>query len=194
MISDDRRTTTGLRELAVAMLLVALAACASQAPEGPLQYLDQHSAATVTVGSGALVFARERPELAVHARDYLTVVPLDVNRGGTHRLYLYCYVWSTIDKRAPSGTGAAPVRFELNADGRPIPLSPVEAEARELGLVQPPVRAPSPAAQLLIVATDRETLDLLANANEIHVVAQHGSTRDHYGLWKGEARSLLTML
>ena len=61
---------------------------------------------------GSLVFARERPELAVHARDYITLVPLDVNRMGKHSLYFYVYVWSTIDKRGLPANEAAPGQIE----------------------------------------------------------------------------------
>ena len=67
--------------------------------DGEREYLDEKTAATVTVCGAALVFARERPELAVHARDYLTLVPVDVNRAGHARQYFYGYAWSTVDKR-----------------------------------------------------------------------------------------------
>ena len=108
MTSDGHGTARRLHHLVVAMLLLAVGACASQPPDVPRQYLDQQSAATVTVATGALVFARERPELAVHARDYLTLVPVDVNQAGTHRLYFYCHVWSTIDKRGQPGNDDGP--------------------------------------------------------------------------------------
>jgi len=194
MTSDGHGTVRHLHHLVVAMLLLAVGACASQPPDVPRQYLDQQSAATVTVATGALVFARERPELAVHARDYLTLVPVDVNQAGTHRLYFYCHVWSTIDKRGQPGNDDGPARFELVADGRQIPLVPVEASIRELGLAEPPVRAPSPSARLLVAATDRDALEFLASASELRAIAHHGGASERYELWKDGRQSLLSML
>jgi hypothetical protein len=181
------------RHLAAAILTLAVCACASTPSDGPRQYLDENSAATVTVAREPLVFARERPELAVHARDYLTLVPIDVNRMGTHVLYFYGFVWSTIDKRAAPGRDDGTLQFEIVADGRRIPLVPVKAIPRELGLAEAPVRAPSGSARLLIVQTDRQTLAFLATAGVIHAAELRGGVSESYELWSGNPGSLLAL-
>lgn len=178
----------------MAMTVLALGGCASRPPEDARQYLDQVSAATVTVAPGALVFARERPELAVHARDYITLVPLDVNRSGKHSLYFYVYVWSTIDKRGLPANDAATGQIELVADGKQIPLTASSATPRELGLAESPVRPPSESARLLIAPTDRETLEFLSRATAIHAVEQHGGVGEQYELWSGTGGSILALL
>ena len=194
MTSDgNRRLPRSPRHLAVAMLLLVVGACASPPSDGPRQYLDEKSAATVTVAQGSLVFARERPELAVHARDYLTLVPIDVNRMGTHVLYFYGFVWSTIDKRGSTPSGEGIAQFEIVADGRRIPLVPVRATPRELGLAEPPVRAPSGSAQLLIARTDRQTLAFLAAAGVIRAAELHDGVSEPYELWSGNPGSLVAL-
>ncbi len=193
MTCDGSCFPRSLRHMAVAMLLLAVGACASRPSEAPRQYLDEKSAATVTVSEGALVFARERPELAVHARDYLTLVPIDVNRMGTHVLYFYGFVWSTIDKRRSQAVDDGAVQFEIVADGRRISLVPVAATPRELGLVEPPVRAPSGSAQLLIARTDRETLAFIRSAREVSAAGLQGAAVARYELWSGSPGSMLVL-
>jgi hypothetical protein len=139
------------------------------------------------------VFAHERPELAVNARDYLTLVPIDVNRMGTHVLYFYGFVWSTIDKRGSTSSDDGAAQFELVADGRRIALMPSGASPRELGLVEPPVRAPSGSARLLIARTDRETLAFITNAREVSAAELQGGVVERYELWSGSPGSMLVL-
>jgi hypothetical protein len=191
MTSD--RSLSRPRHLAVVILALAACACTSTPPDGPRQYLDEKSAATVTVAREPLVFARERPELAVHARDYLTLVPIDVNRMGKHVLYFYGFVWSTIDKRGAPGSDDGTLQFEIVADGRRIPLVPVKASPRAIGLAEPPVRAPSRSARLLIAQTDRQTLAFLATAGAVHAAELHAGMSESYELWSGNPGSLLAL-
>ena len=193
MTSDRDRSLRDLLRAAVVIAALACGACASPPSDGPRQYLDETSAATVTVARAALVFARDRPELAVHARDYLTLVPVDVNRMGTHSTYFYGYVWSTIDKRGSGNARDGVANFEIVADGKRIPLVPVHATARELGLVEPPLRAPSGSAQLLIAGTDRETLALVANASDLSASESIDGLSERYVLWSGNPAELLAL-
>jgi hypothetical protein len=193
MTSDRAGSFLRPRNLAVALLALSVGACASQPTDGPRQYLDEKSAATVTVAREALVFARDRPELAVHARDYLTLVPIDVNRMGAHVLYFYGYVWSTIDKRRSAAGDDGTAQFEIIADGRRIPLVPVGATPRELGLAEPPIRAPSGSARLLIAQTDRETLAVIAAAGELRATEVRDGLSEPYVLWSGNPSALLAL-
>jgi hypothetical protein len=147
------------------------------------EYLDEQTAATVTVREPALVFARERPELAVNARDYLTLVPVDVNRAGKHVQYYYGYVWSTIDKRRVSGVGTDSRRFELIADGRQIPLDRYPGEPRTLGLGEAPVPPPARSAQVLVAPVSRDTQEFVARATELRAVALDEGVTERFELW-----------
>ena len=164
---------------------VLLAGCATPAPGGgEREYLDAQTAATVTVGGPALVFARERPDLAVHARDYLTLVPVDVNRSGQHAQYFVGYAWSTIDKRSLADEPAAPPRFELVADGRRIPLLQHPGSLRELGLGEAPVPPPARSATLLVAPASREQQDFVLAAADVRAVLLRDSGSARYELWR----------
>lgn len=167
----------------VAVLLAA--GCATpESASGEREYLDEVTAATITVGSPTLVFARERPELAVHARDYLTLVPVDVNRAGTHSQYFYGYVWSTLDKRGLAEEGAAAWRFDLVADGRRIALTPAAGEPRDVGLGEAPLPSPARSAQVLVAPTNREIQAFVAGASELRAVARHDGGAERFELWR----------
>lgn len=170
-----------------AVLAVAVAptvvGCASGSGAAIRQYMDESTSASVTVAGRPLVFARERPEFAVNARDYLTLVPLEVDRGGSRALYFYGYAWSTIDKRSAGEVQREPMHFELVADGRPVPISSPADDPRHLGIARPPLQPPSANAVLLLTATTNDVLELVRGAGEIHVVTDEEGNAGHYDLW-----------
>ena len=161
-----------------------MAGCAATSPaSGEREYLDEQTAATVTVGAPALVFAHERADLAVHARDYLTLVPLDVNRSGAHARYFLGYVWSTIDKRTLADQPQSLPRIEVIADGRRIPLPTHAGSLRELGLGEVPVPSPARSATLLIAPASREEQAFIAAATEVRAVLLHDGATERFELW-----------
>lgn len=182
-----RRAAAGRRRAWAPLLATAvLVGCTSPAVQGDggREYLDEQTAATVTVGAPVMVFARERPELAVHARDYLTLVPVDVNRGGVHSQYFVGYAWSTIDKRPVGDETEAPARFELVADGRRIPLDNLEGRMHDIGLGEAPVPPPARSARLLIAPASREQQAFVAGAADVRAVRLSDGGNARYELWR----------
>src|SRR5262249_42195978 len=70
------------RRIGLAAVAIVAGCTALPSPDIPKEYLDQSTAATVTVVGRPLVFARERPNFAVHMRDYITLAAAAVNRTG----------------------------------------------------------------------------------------------------------------
>lgn len=169
---------------AASVLAIAwLGGCATAADDAPQEYLDSKTAATITVGAPVLVFARERPELAVNARDYLTLVPVDVNQAGKHAQYYYGYLWSTIDKRRLEETAEAAPRLALIADGRAIALEPPAGSLRDLGIGDAPLPPPSRTAKVVVAGTTRDTQSFVAGADDLRVVASGDGGPERFELW-----------
>jgi hypothetical protein len=156
------------------------------------QYLDRHSGATITTMGRPFIFARERPSLAVNARDYISLVAIDINRGGQHKLYWYGYAWSTIDHREGNLASQDAPGWLLLADGRPITLQTTGETPQQLGIAHPPLAAPARDAKLIMFLADREPLSYVAAATGLSLQRPDGS--DVFSLWRdarGELRAFL---
>ncbi len=162
-------------------LLAAWVSAAAGAP--PLEYLDEQTAATITVVSEPLVFSYERRELAANSRDYVTLAAAAVNRAGEVRYVLIGYIWSTIDSRVRQATPPDAESFHILADDRRIELKLIghSPAAAGIGLH---IHAPTgTTANPNVYASDLDTLRFLAAARRLVLVSDSGETSLPYALW-----------
>ena len=96
-------------------------------PQSPREYLDQTTAATVIIVARPMVFAHEKPELAVHMRDYVTLAAATIDRSGKTDYVVIAYFWSTFDAHGRAGAAGAPAgaavmqaRAAVTAAGSPV--------------------------------------------------------------------------
>ncbi len=193
-----RRLWNG-RKLAarVATLLAttALAACAASPPENhPQEYLDKETAATISVVDKPLVFARERPERAAHARDYATVAAAAVNRQGKTDYVLIAYFWSTLDPHDEVRSAGDRRKQESEddvtfiADDRVIKLPLAGHSATDAG-VGVPVHAPAHASAPDVYRTDLATLRYMAAARHLALL-RRSDADSRYELWDDHREAL----
>jgi hypothetical protein len=120
------------------MVLAALASCASRPPAASQEIFDESDASTLLVVANPIVFARERTDLAAHARDYATVVAVEIDISGDYSDYLLVYRWSTVDRRMLPPPDPATGALRIVADGRVFDFKPLDklpvnfAQRREL--------------------------------------------------------------
>ena len=105
-------------------MLSACAAAPRQAASH--EFLDEQTGTTLSVVAKPLVFARERTDVAAHARDYATLVAVEVDNSGKYREYLLLYRWSTVDPRMSPAPDPHAGELRILADGRVIDLMPLE--------------------------------------------------------------------
>lgn len=173
--------------LATGALLAAicLAGCASEQPAGPREYLDERTAATITVAGESMVFTCSRPELGVNARDYVTLTAVDVNTSGRHATHLVGYAWSTLDKRAVEESGS---HYELVTDDRTLPLQPMPDGFRSIGVNEPPIPVPSRGALPLTAPITRDQLQFLRDTPGAYVVRTRDGVQERFDLWRDAGR------
>jgi hypothetical protein len=155
------------------------------------EYLDEQTAATITTGVEALVFARDRTDLAVNARDYVSLTAIEINRSGTRNYYWFGYLWSTIDRRSddePLLAGGD--QLVLMADGRPIQLQLASGSLRELGIGQAPLPRPGRAAVPVAFPADPESVSFAALCSDLSLVRIRAGVSDEFALWR-DAREAL---
>jgi hypothetical protein len=120
------------------LALAVLAACATQPPTESQEVFDEGNASTLLVVAKPLVFARERSDVAAHARDYATLVAVEIDISGEYSQFLLLYRWSTVDRRMSPPPDPNEGLLRIFADGRAIDLKPLDklpvnfAQRREL--------------------------------------------------------------
>lgn len=154
-------------------------------PVEPRVVLDENSGASITVVDELLVLARERRDVAVQARDYLTFVAAEVNESGHRQLVWVVHQWSTIDTRAADFQPVPDTPLLLVADGRDVRLKPVGNSMALRYLHNPALRAPADAnAVTTAYAVDAATLEFVATSRKVSAAFPDSKLTLPFELWK----------
>jgi hypothetical protein len=167
--------------LAVTMLATCCACGTTRATAGK-ELFDEQTGNTLTVASKPVVFARERTDVAAHARDYATLVAVEVDHSGAFKDYLLLYRWSTVDARMLPKPDPAAGRLRLVSEGRELDLTPLDA---------PPVSAQGEAMHLpkhgaalvYAYAVDLATLRFIAASRQLSLQMPQESLDTPFALW-----------
>lgn len=116
------------RAAATCLAAVALTCCSALPTPELKPFLDEKTGISLTVVDQPLILARERRDIAAHARDYLTLVAAERDEMGRRQLVLIAHRWSTIDQRVGASADAEDQQLVLIADGRDFRLSPLAAQ------------------------------------------------------------------
>jgi len=179
-------------------LIGALNGCVTTADtEAPQEYLDNETAATVLVAARPLVFARDRPELAVHMRDYVTLAAAAIDRMGKTDYVLIAYFWTTLDAHGREGEpalpgGADPRARELIivADDRRIKLKSGSVSAHDMGIGEAVHAPPSRAAVQVLYRVDLATLRFLSAAHRLALLQDANDPTSGFQLWSDRRPAL----
>jgi hypothetical protein len=121
-----RNPATLLLLLAILTVLAMLTACTSSRLAPSHEIFDEQSGMTLEVVSMPFIFARERSDVAAHARDYATLVAAEIDRSGEYSDFLLLYRWSTVDRRMSPPPPLSAGALRILADGRAIDLQPLQ--------------------------------------------------------------------
>lgn len=167
--------------LSAAACIALFVGCATQ--PSSLSRLDSSGLTIVTL-SDAIVFARPVRTIAVAARDYAYVGPIQINRMGDRRNYLWIALASTVDRELVGLDPTHAVALVLVVDEVPMELPLVEWDTTLDG---PPYSSTVPIYATLAAHTSLDQIHHIANANaiELHLVVGAGNTA-HYQHWQGE--------
>lgn len=162
--------------LLASTLVGLLIGCSTTPTSAPREYLDEQTAATITVVQEPWIFTRALTH-ANAPRDYLHLYAIDVNRMGDHRQYFAAL------QSAPA-EGAPPPVLELSAGDQVIQLQPARAQARELGIVQPIAESYTLTATWWYYPVDKATLAALAAAGDLEARLMSPQGPIAYVLWR----------
>jgi hypothetical protein len=168
----------------LALTTLSVSACANSSPRASHEIFDEQSGNTLLVVPKPLVFARERMDVAAHARDYATLVAVEIDQSGKYSEYLLLYRWSTVDRRMSAPPDPQAGELKILADGRVIDLMPLEqvpiglSQRRELHLPE------HGEVVAHAYAIDVSTLRFIAESREIAVRMPQESLDTPFTIWE----------
>jgi hypothetical protein len=161
---------------------------------GTRELLDAKTGATLVVVDEPLILARERRDVAVQARDYLTLVGAEINVSGRRKLFLAVHEWSTIDSRATEHVSHGNSALLLVADGRDVRLQPATDPAAASFATGTALWRPEDAfVTTTIYEIDAATLDYLATSTTL-AAAYPDSFALPFALWRDGRPALRRLL
>ena len=176
--------------------LTALTACTGLRPPAVShdEIVDEQSGSTLSVVAKPLVFARERTDVAAHARDYATLVAMEVDQSGKYVYYLLLYRWSTVDRRMTPPPDQNAGKLQILAEGRTIELAPLERVP--IGLARrKELHAPDHGDVITrAYSIDLTTLRFISTSREITVKMPQESLELPFGLWEDGRKELKQFL
>jgi len=168
--------------IAFVLVLMALSGCTQTRSAASLEIYDEQTGNTLSVVRAPLVFARDRTDVAAHARDYVTLVTVEVDHSGEYREYLLAYRWSTVDRRMSVPSDPQAGQLEILSDGRVINLTAVEE--MPVSVSRPELRVPKHAhAVTHAYRIDVATLRYIAMSRELTVRLPQEALDAPFKIW-----------
>lgn len=171
--------------LMAVLLAVFVAACASSTPQ-LLESMDPRTGVTVTRTTTPMIFYRDNSAIAAHARDFVYLGPVAVNRRGEYRYYLWLGIWSVIDREELSVRHDAFESIVLFADGEPLFLDIHGWTPDGIGLSEGPYPVPVASAAEAYYAVTIDQIRLLASARTVSLRAGMRAGTEYFP-WDSQA-------
>jgi len=168
----------------IAIALLLLNACAGSPPKPGKELFDEQTGNSLTVVSKPIVFARERTDVAAYARDYATLVAVEVDHSGTYKDYLLLYRWSTVDQRMLPGPDPNAGALRLLGDGRKLDLQPLAATPISVGSSSD-LHVPRHGAPIIrAFEVDQATLRYIASTRTLSLQTPQEELDAPFKLWE----------
>jgi hypothetical protein len=131
--------------------------------------LDLGTGVTVTHATAPIMLYRDNSAYAAHARDYVYLGPVEINRMGEYSYYLWLGIWSTISDADRSYQRDGFESITLYADGEPLQLELVGWTLESIGVSEPVYIKPVASAADAYYRVTIDQIRLIANAREIEL-------------------------
>jgi hypothetical protein len=174
-------------------LVMLLASCASSGRETyTSNKLDSLTGVTITYSKTPMVFYRDESGKAAHARSFVDMAPLEINRMGQFRYFLWLGIWNTLQQADP---GEARDGFEsivIFADGEPLSLELAGWSADVIGASEPVyLKSVSSAADAYYEITI-DHLRVIAAASDVRIVTA-GPRPKSFELWNQQRAARVSL-
>jgi hypothetical protein len=148
--------------IAVGIAFLTLAGCATVPAEEEGERLDPNTGTTLTLMPRPVELVIEKAR-AANTDPFAYVAPFETNRMGSHELYLWV--------SAPQAAGALSVP-QVYCGNDVVPLDKFDGTLKDMGLSNPPYKAPAPWSAQWYFKVSGEVLDCFASAPRIRITTQ----------------------
>jgi hypothetical protein len=173
--------------------LTALSAACSSSTALVTETLDPVTGVTVLRGTAPVVLYHDNSGYAAHARDYVYLGPVEINRMGSYSYFLWAGIWSTMrqeDRQSEQRDGFESVI--LFVDGEPLPLEFAGWTLDAVGVTQPVYVKPVASAADAYYRVTIDQIRLIAEASDIRLRAGTAKPRV-YSLWESQGSAHASM-
>jgi hypothetical protein len=140
-----------------------------------------------------MVFYRDVSGRAAYARDFVHMAPLEVNRGGDYRYYLWLGIWNTMEDAGAEQPRDGFESIVIFADGEPLPLELAGWTAAAIGASEPVYMKPVASAADAYFAVTSDQLRLIAEAKDVRLQST-GSRNDSYEPWDDQKTAKASLI
>jgi hypothetical protein len=165
------------------LAVLAIAGCATSKSVTPREYLDEQTAATITVVADPWIFTRKNapPQL-----DFFNLYAIDVNRMGDHRKYFaVVHYWPSAELLA-SGAPA----LVLSGGAKELKLAAVAETPRSLGIAQPLDKSAPSSSRTWLYPVDSATLQAIAQSRQLAAALVTEKVNAEYAVWRDGSTEL----
>jgi len=165
------------------LFLLATACSSSPAMRG---FLDPETSVTVSYTDTPMVFYLDRSGRAAFSRDFVNIGPIQVNRVGRYRYFLWFGIWNTVASNNDLSRRDGFERVTIYADGKPVVLDVAGWTPSAVGATRPVYVKPVSSAAEAYYEVTTDQLRLLARAAEIRIQTS-GYRSACYEMWDSNA-------
>ena len=185
-------TQRAVRQAAYLCVLLGVSGCASSPPTVN-ERLDELTGVTVTYASTPLMFYRDNPSQAAYARNFINAGPIQINRSGSYRYFLWVSSWSTMQVTNPAVVRDGLESIVIFADGEPLLLELSGWTPDTMGIRDPVYLKPMATAADAYYQVTVDQIRLIAESTDIRLRTAGPRPRD-YELWDNQlsAKASLT--
>ncbi len=160
-----------------------------------MRKLDPLTSVTISYSRSPIVFYRDVSGRAAYARNYVHLAPLEINRGGSYRYFLWLGIWSTMQNARSSEPRDGFDSIVIFVDGEPLALEIAGWTSESIGASEPVYLKPVASAADAYYEITVDQLRLIAEARNVRLLST-GSSRASYEPWDDQrtARSDLLAL
>jgi hypothetical protein len=162
----------------IAMIIaVIIAACASNPPI-VREKLDPLTGVTVTFSNTPLIMFRDDSGRAAFARNYIHMGPIQVNRSGSYRYYLWLGAWNTMQSVGPTEHQDSLESIVLFVDGEPMSLDLAGWTPEAIGTSEPVYLKPVASSVDAYYRVTADQIRLIAQSTDLTLRTSGANSRE----------------